>query len=46
VTLPYVHVRVHHADYGWTSERARQFVLGLISNGYLPRRNRSAGKNK
>jgi AcrR family transcriptional regulator len=35
VTLPYVHVRAHHAEWGWTPERARQFVLGLVGSGYL-----------
>ncbi|GIG61506.1 hypothetical protein Lfu02_58780 [Longispora fulva] len=37
VTLPYVHVRVRHAEYGWTAERARAFVLGLVADGYRPR---------
>lgn len=37
IALPYVHMRVHHAAYGWTSERARKFVLGLLADGYLPR---------
>ncbi|WP_412543384.1 helix-turn-helix domain-containing protein [Longispora sp. K20-0274] len=37
VTLPYVHVRVRHAEYGWTPERARAFVLGLVTDGYRPR---------
>lgn len=37
VTLPYVHLRVHHAAWGWTSERTRRYVLGLVASGYLPR---------
>ncbi|MGY0236655.1 helix-turn-helix domain-containing protein [Longispora urticae] len=37
VTLPYVHIRVKHAEYGWTAERARAFVLGLAADGYRPR---------
>jgi AcrR family transcriptional regulator len=37
VTLPYVHLRVHHAEWGWTPERTRTYVLDLLGNGYLPR---------
>lgn len=37
VVLPYVHLRVHHAEWGWTPERTREYVLGLLAKGYLPR---------
>jgi len=34
--LTYVHIRAHHAEYGWPPERARTFVLSLVRDGYLP----------
>lgn len=37
VTLPYVHLRVHHAEWGWTAERTRRYLLELVGSGYLPR---------
>ncbi len=37
IVLPYVHLRVHHAEWGWTPERATEFVLDLVGHGYLPR---------
>jgi AcrR family transcriptional regulator len=37
VVLPYVHLRVHHAEWGWTPERTRAYVLDLVGRGYLPR---------
>ena len=37
IVLPYVHLRVHHAEWGWTPERATEFVLDLAGHGYLPR---------
>lgn len=37
VVLPYVHLRAHHAEWGWTPERTRRYVLGLAADGYLPR---------
>ena len=33
----YVHLRAHHHRYGWTPQTARDAVLGLVANGYLPR---------
>ena len=37
VVLPYVHLRAHHSEWGWTPERTRRYVLGLAANGYAPR---------
>ena len=37
VVLPYVHLRVHHAEWGWTPGRTRTYVLDLVGRGYLPR---------
>jgi AcrR family transcriptional regulator len=37
VVLPYVHLRAHHSQWGWTPERTRRYVLGLVADGYLPR---------
>lgn len=37
VLLTYVHLRAHHADYGWSIERSRS-VVDLVAEGYLPRR--------
>ena len=37
VLFSYVHLRAHHRHYGWTPQTARDAVLGLVANGYLPR---------
>jgi hypothetical protein len=37
VLFSYVHLRAHHRRYGWTYETARDAVIGLVANGYLPR---------
>jgi len=37
VLFSYVHLRAHHGGYGWTPEAARDAVIGLVTNGYLPR---------
>jgi AcrR family transcriptional regulator len=38
VLFSYVHLRARHRDYGWTPEATRDAVVGLVANGYLPRR--------
>jgi AcrR family transcriptional regulator len=38
IVLPYVHLRVHHAEWGWTPERSKAYVLDLLGRGYLARR--------
>ena len=35
--LTYVHLRVYHADNGWTPQRTATFIVDLVSRGYLPR---------
>lgn len=37
VLLPYVHLRAHHLEYGWSADQARDHVLGLVARGYLKR---------
>jgi AcrR family transcriptional regulator len=37
VLFSYVHLRVHHGDYGWTPESACDSVVSLVANGYLRR---------
>jgi AcrR family transcriptional regulator len=37
VLFSYVHLRAHHRRYGWTPQAARDAVIGLAANGYLPR---------
>jgi AcrR family transcriptional regulator len=37
VLFSYVHLRAHHRRYGWTPQTARDAVVGLVANGYLPR---------
>jgi AcrR family transcriptional regulator len=37
IVLPYVHLRVHHAEWGWTPERSKTYVLDLLGRGYLAR---------
>jgi AcrR family transcriptional regulator len=37
VVLPYVHLRVHHAEWGWTPDRTRAYVRTLLGDGYLRR---------
>lgn len=37
VVLPYVHLRVHHAEWGWTPDRTRAHLLALLGDGYLRR---------
>lgn len=37
VVQPYVHLRVHHSEWGWTPERTTAYVLELLGKGYLPR---------
>ena len=37
VLLTYVHLRAYHAGFGWTPERTTEFLVDLVSRGYLPR---------
>jgi AcrR family transcriptional regulator len=37
VLLTYVHLRVYHADNGWTPQRTATFIVDLVARGYLPR---------
>lgn len=37
VLVGYVHLRAHHRRYGWTPQAARDAVVDLVANGYLPR---------
>lgn len=37
VLVGYVHLRAHHRPYGWTPQAARDAVVDLVANGYLPR---------
>lgn len=37
VLLTYVHLRAYHSDNGWTPQHTADFVIELVSRGYLPR---------
>jgi hypothetical protein len=37
VLFTYVHLRARHRHYGWTPRAARDAVVSLAANGYLPR---------
>jgi AcrR family transcriptional regulator len=37
VLLTYVHLRAYHAEFGWTPRRTTDFLVELVSRGYLQR---------
>lgn len=36
--LTYVHLRAHHGDYGWTTSRTADHLVGLLTLGFAPGR--------
>ncbi len=35
--LSYVHLRAHHSSYGWTADSTADYLIDLLSRGFLPR---------
>lgn len=35
--LTYVHLRAHHSSYGWTPDRTTDYLIDLLTHGFLPR---------